>query len=89
MEALYEVEFTGKSLKQFTDLSADVQVRIKKRIDGLADDPRPPGCQKLEGFKSAYRLRIGDYRVIYEVFDEERIVTVSRVAHRGSAYRNL
>ena len=60
--------------------------RILKRIEGLADDPRPEGCEKLTD-RERYRIRQGDYRIVYEVQDDARIVTVVKIAHRREAYR--
>ena len=57
------------------------------RIRGLADDPRPPGSVRLAGRADRIRIRQGDYRILYSVADEERIVTVVRIAHRRDAYR--
>jgi len=57
-------------------------------VQALADDPRPPGVVQLE--QDIYRLRVGDYRVIYKVLDEERIILIGRIARRSeSTYRNL
>ncbi len=60
--------------------------RVLTRIGALADDPRPPGCQKLSG-ASKYRVRQGRYRILYEVRDDRLVVTVVRVAHRKDVYR--
>ena len=60
--------------------------RVVDRIDSLADDPRPPGCQKLSG-ADKYRVRQGRYRILYTVQDERLVVTVVRVAQRKDAYR--
>lgn len=64
----------------------DVQ-RILKRIAALAEDPRPPDCEKLSG-QEKYRLRQGIYRIVYEIRDETLIVTVVKVAHRHHIDRN-
>jgi mRNA interferase RelE/StbE len=60
---------------------------IGKVIDGLASNPRPRGCQKLKGYKDFWRIRIGDYRVVYLVADTIRLVRIERVADRKDAYR--
>ena len=60
--------------------------RVVDRIESLADDPRPSGCQKLSG-ADKYRVRQGRYRILYAIRDERLIVTVVRVAHRKDAYR--
>ena len=59
---------------------------LAARIAGLADDPRPAGCAKLEGME-AYRVRQGDYRILYTVNDREVVVEVIRVGHRSDVYR--
>jgi len=61
--------------------------RIVAGIRLLADDPRPPGCEKLAGEGDRYRIRVGRYRVIYSVGDEELVVVVVRVGHRKDVYR--
>ena len=62
--------------------------RIAEAVQTLADDPRPPGVKQLE--LSVYRLRVGDYRVIYKVFDDEKGILIGRVARRSeSTYRGL
>jgi mRNA interferase RelE/StbE len=61
--------------------------RVAARIRGLADDPRPPGCEKLSG-EDRYRLRQGDYRVVYAVDGERRIVEVVKIGHRREVYRD-
>ena len=60
---------------------------IKKRIVSLGDDPRPPGCAKLQGREKAWRIRVGDYRIIYEIDDAVVTVTVVDVGHRREIYR--
>jgi mRNA interferase RelE/StbE len=56
------------------------------KIERLADDPRPPGCRKLRGYKDLWRVRVGDYRVVYIIEDDNKMVTVTRIAHRREAY---
>jgi mRNA interferase RelE/StbE len=70
-------------------LSTDVLGRVGKAIRALAKDPRPAGSRKLAGTESDWRIRVGDYRVIYEIADKIRIVRVNRVRHRREAYRDL
>jgi mRNA interferase RelE/StbE len=60
--------------------------RLVDRIESLADNPRPPGCQKLSGFDK-YRVRQGRYRILYMIQDDRLVVTVVRVAHRRDVYR--
>ena len=57
--------------------------KLRSAIRSLADDPRPPGVRKIEGTRRAYRIRVGAYRVVYEIYDRERLVLLLRVARRG------
>jgi mRNA interferase RelE/StbE len=59
---------------------------VRRAIDSLAEDPRPRGAQKLAG-RDDYRIRVGDYRIVYTVVDAEQLVIVARIAHRREAYR--
>jgi mRNA interferase RelE/StbE len=61
--------------------------RIVRRIQALADDPRPAGCEKLAGHEGRYRIRQGHYRVVYSVDDRSRIVEIIKVGHRSEVYR--
>jgi mRNA interferase RelE/StbE len=62
-------------------------VRVVAALKGLADNPFPPGCRKLYGAKNDWRIRIGDYRIVYEVDPKRRIVRVMRIRHRREVYR--
>jgi len=66
-------------------LPSPIAARIERRIDALADQPRPPGCKKLTGL-DAWRIRVGDYRVIYQIHDDRLIVLVVRIGHRREVY---
>jgi mRNA interferase RelE/StbE len=67
-------------------LPSDVQARILAAIDSLQDDPRPRGSKKLKGSEE-YRVRVGDYRVIYEIHEKTVVILIVRVSHRKDAYR--
>jgi mRNA interferase RelE/StbE len=82
----YEVKLKSSVKKQLKKLDKDHTERILVRIYLLADNPYPNGAKQLTGMK-AYRIRIGDYRVIYEVIKKQLIVQVIRVAHRKDVYR--
>lgn len=73
--------------KDLARLSSEIHARVIAGIQALAANPRPPGCRKLVGGKSDWRIRVGDYRVIYEIGDEIRVVRVNRVRHRREVYR--
>ena len=85
----HELAFTHKAAKQFSKLTPDVQKRLVPRIDALGEDPRPNGCEKLEGESNAYRIRVGDYRIVYTIDDGWAQVTIARIAHRRDVYRGL
>lgn len=72
--------------KQLDALPSSARDNVIKAISRLRDEPRPPGCVKLKGY-DAWRIRVGDYRVIYEIQDEQLAVLLIRVAHRREAYR--
>lgn len=85
--ARYRVAFTGTARKQLASLPRDVQRRLDVRILALGENPRPPGSKKLEGTKDLYRIRAGDYRIIYQVADRVLLVLVVRIGHRSDVYR--
>jgi len=63
------------------------RLRIVQRIHALGEDPRPPGSEKLAGYDDRYRVRQGNYRVVYLIDDKRREITVYRLGHRGDVYR--
>ena len=83
----YQVEFTTAAAKQIRKLPRQVRNRVLGAISELADDPRPHGAKKLVAERTAWRIRVGDYRVIYDVFDAQLTVTVVRAAHRREVYK--
>jgi len=82
----YAVQITPGAEREFSKLAHEIQLRIRPRIDALANDPRPPGAKKLKG-EDLWRIRVGDYRILYEVRDKILLVLVVRVAHRREVYR--
>lgn len=85
----YAVEFKPSAAREFSKLSRSIQVKIKPRIDALADDPRPHGVEKVSGEEDIFRIRIGDYRVVYRIQDDHLFVLVIRIGHRKDVYRGL
>jgi mRNA interferase RelE/StbE len=61
--------------------------RVEKAIERLRENPRPPGCRKLSGFENEWRVRVGDYRILYIVDSAQQEIRVARIAHRREAYR--
>lgn len=83
---MYAVELLPSVAKGLSKLERSVQVRIARRIERLAKDPRAD-AMKLRGADDVWRVRIGDYRILYRIEDERLVVLVIRIAHRREAYR--
>jgi mRNA interferase RelE/StbE len=83
----YRVEVARRALKALSGLPRREQQRIRAAIDLLAEQPRPPGAIGVVGEPYAYRVRVGDYRIVYEVFDDRLVIQVVRVGHRKDVYR--
>ena len=83
----YSIFLRPAAIRDLKQLPADARERIEAAIGALKDNPRPPGCRKLVGFENEWRLRVGNYRVLYIIDDSTRQVTIARVAHRREAYR--
>ncbi len=84
---MHDVLLERAAQRDLKGLPAAEFARVVARIRGLVGNPRPPGSRKLRGSQSDWRLRIGDYRVIYEIDDGAKVVRVMRVRHRSEAYR--
>ena len=84
---MYSVLIERAAEKALAKLSAEMRQRTIAAIKALAENPRPSGCRKLTGSENDWRIRVGDYRVIYEIADEIRVVRIHRVRHRREAYR--
>jgi mRNA interferase RelE/StbE len=84
----YQIEFTKSASKQLAKLPENVQQRIKFKVEELGDDPRPDGVVKLTNSDETYRIRVGNYRVLYEIKDDLLIIKVIRVGHRKEVYRD-
>ncbi|MDN5747331.1 MAG: type II toxin-antitoxin system RelE/ParE family toxin [Pseudonocardia sp.] len=81
------IEFHPDVYKQLQQLPRPVFAAALRSVVGLAHDPRPAGVRKLVGDRSAWRLRIGEYRIVYEIDDAARTITVMQVRHRRDVYR--
>jgi len=82
----YALEITSSAQKELDSLDDPLFERIDRKILALADDPRPAGSKKLKGFKDSWRIRVGDWRVVYIVDDAAKLVTITRIAHRREVY---
>lgn len=78
-----------RDMSRLVRVGGGVLERVDRAIRALADTPRPPGCKKLAGQPGLYRVRVGDWRIVYEIDDSRRIVLVAIVAHRREVYRGL
>jgi mRNA interferase RelE/StbE len=83
----YTVTFARSARKEIEQLEHPVRIRVFRRIEALASDPRPAGCRKLEGAVDLWRIRIGDYRALYTIDDAKRLVDINAVRHRSDVYR--
>lgn len=83
----YKVELSGAAQRHLQRLDEKTRVRVLAAALGLADNPRPPGCRKLSGTVNEWRIRVGQYRVIYEIHDAVLLVLVIEAGHRSNVYR--
>jgi len=82
----YRIVLTSTAEKELSRLPNQMVSRIFSRIESLANEPRPHGCKKLSAGRDEWRIRIGDYRVIYTIDNEVKKVDVTRIAHRRDVY---
>ena len=82
----YSVQFVRSARKELERLPDAILPRVFARIEALAAEPRPPGCKKLRGARDLWRVRIGDYRVVYQVDDRQRLVEIRAVGDRKDVY---
>ncbi|HVT18318.1 MAG TPA: type II toxin-antitoxin system RelE/ParE family toxin, partial [Thermoanaerobaculia bacterium] len=83
----YRVELRPAAVRDLRKLEPAIRRRIASAIDQLAHTPRPPGVEKLQGQENRYRVRVGEYRVIYQIEDRVLLVLVVRVGNRRDIYR--
>ncbi len=91
---MYRIEVSPAADRDLEKLGKRIQrrsfERLRDAIRGLADNPRPHKVRKIEGAESAYRIRVGDYRVVYEIYDKEKLVLIIQVVRRSEAtYRQI
>ena len=83
----YAITFARSARKELESLDRPLVNRIFPVIESLAQNPRPAKCKKLSGVQNRWRIRIGDYRVIYQIIDDDKVVDIVAVRHRREAYR--
>lgn len=84
----YEIEFTKSAQKELSRLTPKTRIRVAKAIYRLADNPRIGNTRSMVGV-SSWRLRVGYYRVVYDISDQKLVILVVRVRHRREIYKNL
>jgi len=84
---MYQIEVTRAAQRDLTSLPKNVFKRVDAKIQSLAEDPHPRGSKKLED--DVFRVRVGDYRIIYQVISKRIVIAVIRVRHRREVYRGL
>lgn len=83
----YSLEFTTSALREFKGLDRQIRRRITERINALLDDPFPAGVKKLQAGADHYRIRVGDYRVVYRIDGKRVVIVIVRIGHRREVYR--
>lgn len=83
----YQIQFTPAALKQLRKLDAPARRRIQAAVELLASEPRPPAATQLVSSGGAWRVRVGDYRVVYDIHDDVLVVLVLKLGHRREIYR--
>lgn len=86
--AKFEISFKRSVTKDLRSIPKHAVISVLERIQRLSDDPRGEGCVKLSGYE-LYRVRLGKYRIVYEIRDTELVVVVIKVSHRSNIYRSL
>jgi mRNA interferase RelE/StbE len=84
---MYEVRLVSSAAKEYRSLDDKVKDRVADVFDKLETNPRPLGVRKLKGHERLYRMRVGAYRIVYEIDDARNLVRVTRIRHRSEAYR--
>jgi len=84
--ACYKITWKKSALKELKTLEKKVIRNIIQQIESLKVDPRPKGCKKIKGFYLLYRIRKGNYRIIYSIKDDQLIIEIIRIGHRKNIY---
>lgn len=83
----YVVRMDSRTRKTLDRLPGDIQGRLVRKLKALENDPRFMGVEKLTGLEDVYRARVGDWRIVYAIRDQELVVIVIRIGHRREVYR--
>ena len=82
----YVVQVKPSARKELEALPDNVLSRAVRKLESLSQNPRPAGCKKLKGYKDQWRIRVGDWRIVYIIDDSGKLVSVTRIAHRREVY---
>jgi mRNA interferase RelE/StbE len=82
----YSVEVKTSARKELESLPDDVLARVLQKMNSLRTAPRPAGCKKLKGYKDQWRVRVGDWRVVYIIEDAAKLISITRIAHQREVY---
>lgn len=85
----YDVRFTASAAKELKALNPEIKQKIIPVIDSLEDNPLPKGVTKLKGFEMLFRIRLGQYRIVYIIDNKNKRIKVTRIRHRHKAYQQL
>ena len=83
----YGIVLARSARKELESLGEPLQSRVLARIESLSGNPRPSGCRKLEGSQDLWRIRVGEYRIVYSIGDREKLVDIVVIRHRSDVYR--
>lgn len=83
---IYAINFKKRAIKDLEKINEPFYSNIKQAIYNLADEPRPTGFKKLKG-RDGYRIRVGNYRIIYDIYDQELIIEIIALGHRKDIYK--
>ena len=82
----YSVQVKPSARKELEALPDNVLARVLQRLEALRATPRPAGCKRLKGYKDQWRIRVGDWRVVYIIDDSAKLISITRIAHRREVY---
>ncbi len=82
----YSVEVKPRARQELEALPSKVLTRVVQKLESLGNTPRPAGCKKLKGYKDQWRVRVGDWRVVYIIDDDAKLISITRIAHRREVY---
>ena len=83
----YTIRLEARTRKTLDRLPGDLYGRVMRKLEALQENPRPVGVEKLSGVEDLYRVRVGDWRIVYAIRDRELVVIVIRIGHRREVYR--